>query len=95
MKATDVKEFELGEHCFGEILRVNSIDITDIKKEDIVELLNDLFENDINSENLLRECLKIALDYFPTDVIEEDHDSCEQCGNYNHYAKYLVISEDS
>lgn len=40
MKAKDIKEFELGEHCFGETLRVNETDYEDLTKEEILVNMN-------------------------------------------------------
>ena len=41
MKSEDVKIYESGNHCFGDILRVNSVDYEDISKEDIKEPLKE------------------------------------------------------
>lgn len=92
MKAKDIKEFELGEHCFGEILKVNGTDYEDLTKEEILEFINDMFENDINSSNLIRETFKNSLEYLQYDCVESDNSSCDQCGNYNHYGKYILES---
>ena len=92
MKAKDVKEFELGEHCFGEILRVNGTDYEDLTKDEIVELIIDMFENDINAESLIREVFKNSLEHLQYDCIESSSDSCGKCGNWNNYGKYVAES---
>ncbi len=92
MKAKDVKEFELGEHCFGEILRVNGTDYDDLTKEEILELITDMFENDINASSLIREAFKNSLEHLQYDCIESSSDSCDQCGNWKNYGKYVAES---
>lgn len=88
MKAKDIKDFELGEHCFGEILSVNGTDYDDLKKQDILEFITDMFDNDINSSSLIRDTFKNCLEHLQYDCIESSSSSCDQCGNYNNYAKY-------
>lgn len=94
MKAKDVKEFEIGEHCFGEILRVNGTNYEDLTKEEILELITDMFENDINSSSLIRDAFKNSLEYLPFDCVDSSSDSCEQCGNWNHYGKFILESTE-
>lgn len=94
MKANQIKDFELGESCFGEILRVNGTDYEDLTKEEILELITDMFENDINASSLIREVFKNSLEHLEYDCIESDtgkflSSSCEQCGNWNSYSKYV------
>jgi len=89
MKETDINEYEIGEHCFGPILRVNGNDYEDLSKEDIVEFINDMFTNNLNSNHLIMETLKLTLQYLEFDCTESDSDSCEQCGNYNNYSKFV------
>ena len=89
MKAKDIKEFELGKHCFGEILRVNGIDYNDLSKDDVIEFIMDMFENDINACNLIRDTFKNSLEYLQYDCIESRSSSCDQCGDWNDYAKYV------
>ena len=90
MEVKDIKEFELGEHCFGDILRVNGVDYDDLKKDDVIEFILDMFKNDINADSLIEETFKNALEHLQYDCIESDNDSCEQCGNWNHYSKYVA-----
>lgn len=90
MKAKDIKEFELGEHCYGEILSVNGVDYEDLTKDDVLEFITDMFENDINASNLIRETFKNSLEYLQFNCIENDSNFCEQCGNYNGCSKYIV-----
>lgn len=90
MKAKDIKEFELGQHCYGEILRINGINYNDLSKEDVLELIIDMFENNINASNLIKDTFKNALEYLQYDCIENNSSSCEQCGNWNNYIKCVV-----
>lgn len=89
MKAKDIKEFELGEHCFGPILTVNGIDYEDLTKEEVLEFISDMFENDINASSLIREAFKNSLEHLQYECIENDSDTCEQCGNWNYHSKYV------
>lgn len=89
MKASDINEFELGNHCYGEIIRINDKDIEEIPKEEIIEYINDMLTSDINSNSLMIELLKTTLEYMQFDVVESDSSSCEQCGGYNDYTKYI------
>lgn len=88
MKQGDIKEFELGNHCYGDILNVNGTDYDDLKKEDVIEFITDMLLNDINSESIMKEALKVCLENLQFDCTENDHGSCEQCGSYNQYNKY-------
>ena len=84
----DIKEYEIGNHCFGPILTVNGTQYNDIPQEEIKKFILNMFENDINSDLLIREVFKLSLEYLQLDCIKNDHDTCEQCGNWNDYRKY-------
>lgn len=90
MKAKDIKDFEIGEHCFGQILNVNGKDYNDLKKEDILEFIDDRFKNDINASILIRETFQNLLENLQYDLTESSNDTCEQCGNWNSYGKYEI-----
>ena len=90
MKIKDIKEYELGKHCFGEILTINGKDYVDISKEDAIEFILDMFENDLNSEILIMETFKNALEYLQGERVENNSSSCDQCGDWNYYSKYVV-----
>jgi hypothetical protein len=89
-----IKEYETGEHCFGPILTVNGVDYNDLEQEDVIKFINDMFRNNLNSGLLIRECFKTSLAYLLADIVEYNSDSCEQCGNFNSYAKYVVDNEN-
>lgn len=89
MKVSDVIEYELGEHCFGPIVKVNGIHNEDISKEDKIELLNDVIMNDDNGELLLDELFIKALEFLDYSVAEESSDRCDQCGNWNSYGRFV------
>jgi len=90
MKINEIKEFETGEHCFGETLTVNGVDYEDISKEDQKEFILEMLEKGINSSHLLKEIFKTCLDYLQAEVVEDDFYTCDQCGNHNSYAKWKV-----
>ena len=84
----EINEFELGNHCFGEILRVNGRDYEDLTKEEIMGFILDRFENDINSGSLIKDVFKNCLEYLQYDSEETDSSHCDQCGNWNYYSRY-------
>lgn len=86
----DIKEFETGEHCSGEILSVNGIDYEDLKQDEILSFINKMFKNDINKYTLIKECFKICLEYLQSDIIDSSSSSCDQCGNFNTYNRYKI-----
>ena len=90
MKAKDIQDFELGENCFGPILKVNGTHYEDLNKEDVLEFVTDMLLNDINSGNLLMETFKNSLEYLQYDCVESHSDHCDQCGNYNNYSKHAI-----
>lgn len=90
MKVNEIKEFETGEHCFGEILTVNGVDYEDISKEDQKEFILEMLEKDINSSHLLKEIFKTCLDYLQADLEDSNSNYCDQCGNYNSYEKWKL-----
>lgn len=90
MKIKDIKEYEIGKHCFGDILRVNGKNYEDISKEDAIEFILDMFENDLNAEILIMETFKCALENLQGEIIEDDSGRCDQCGDWNYYSKYVV-----
>ena len=89
MKESDVKDYETGNHCYGDILRVNGEDYKDIDEQEKIELLLDMFENNHNSELLLREAISLALGYIELDLVEDTNDKCDQCGDWNTYSKFV------
>lgn len=89
-----IKEFEKGESCFGPILTVDGVDYQDLKQEDVVEFINYMFRENINNGLLIRECFETCLDYLEAEQVESSSDSCNQCGNHNYYAKYIVDDEN-
>jgi hypothetical protein len=90
MKTSDVKEFEIGEHCFGEILSVNGVDYEDISVEEQKEFIQDMLENNINTSSLLKHVFKQCLEYLQADLEDSNSNYCEQCGNYNSYEKWKI-----
>jgi hypothetical protein len=93
MKISDIKEYETGEHCFGDILRVNGVDYDDLSIKDTMGIIHDVMENNINSSSYIKEIFKIALEYAQLDFISGHTDDCDQCGNWNSYSKYGIEDE--
>jgi hypothetical protein len=89
-----IKEYETGKHCFGPILTVNRIEYNDLKQEDVIEFINYMFKNNLNSGLLIRNCFETSLEYLHSEMVDSSSDSCGQCGNYNTYAKYVVDDEN-
>lgn len=89
MLRRDIKEYEIGKHCFGEILRINGEDFNDIDKGEMIEFIVDFLKNDENGEVLLYDILKTTLDYMEYDQVENSNSVCEQCGDWNYYTKYV------
>ena len=58
-----IKEYKIGEHCFGPILEVNGKDYEDLDKKEVRKFINHMMENDINSELLMREIFSTCLEY--------------------------------
>ena len=93
-----IKEYKIGEHCFGPILEVNGKDYEDLDKKEVRKFINHMMENDINSELLTREIFSTCLEYLQYDVDEdESYDSytCDQCFNINWSTKYINNEEDN
>jgi hypothetical protein len=88
MKTKDITEFETGHHCFGDILTVNGREYDDLSKEEVLEFILDMFENDINSANLIKDTFKNALEYLPFTCKDQNSYRCDQCGDYNDYIKW-------
>lgn len=88
MKEQGIKEYEKIKHCFGERLTINGVGFEDTDKSELVELINDMLNNNLNSEALLKSLVEAALDYLQFDLIKDDYSSCEQCGDWNSYEKY-------
>lgn len=90
MKKEDIENYELGEHCYGSILRVNGKDYEDLSEQEIMEFIMEMFDKskNINSYNFIQETLKNALNYLEFDCAESSNSSCEQCGSWNNYQKF-------
>lgn len=93
MKIKEIKEFETGEHCFGKILRVNGKDYEDFDKSDILNFINQMFKEDINSEFIIREAFENCLDHLQFYLKEKNDSTCDQCGNWNSYSKYTLYED--
>lgn len=91
MKIKDLKDYESEDHCFGEVLKINGKDYEDYSKEEIVEFIQDMFENDVNSEHLIRETFKNALEYLDAEIVDNNRHTCDQCDHDNSYTKYIII----
>ena len=86
----DIKSFGEGEHCFGQILEINDEDVYKMDVSELKEFINDMINNNINSESLITELTKVALQYLQFNTIEKERENeiCEQCGGWNFYTKW-------
>ena len=89
MKIEEVKEYETGEHCFGTILSVNGTDYEDLDVEGAIDFINDVMRRGYNKNSFIKETFEAALSYLEFDCVESDSSSCDQCGNWNHYNKWV------
>lgn len=94
MKSIDIKEYEIGNHCFGEILRVNGKDYEELTREEVLEFIQDMMTNDRNSAAIVREVFAVLLKYLQFDMVKNTNDTCDQCGNWNDYSKFINPDED-
>ena len=83
MTPQDIKEFETGRHCFGEILTVNGTEYEDLDKQGVLSFINTCLTTDINSEHLTREVFKMCLDYLQHNCVDSHSSKCDQCGDWN------------
>ena len=97
MKAKDIEEYEEGHHCFGDFLRVNGIDYEELDQKEVLEFINDMFENDPNNSILIQETFLNALGHLELDVDEDSSysNTCDQCGNWNFNTKYIKNAEET
>ncbi len=93
MKEKDIENFETGESCFGDILRINGKDYEDLHEGDVIEFILDMLYNDLNKLSLRQEVLKKCLDYLQFDIEDSSSDTCEQCGNPNWHSKNVRPNE--
>lgn len=85
-----IKEYRIGEHCYGPILEVNGKDYEELDKKEVRKFINHMMENDINSELLTREIFSMCLEYLQLDYDSENSSSftCGQCGHLNYLDRY-------
>lgn len=87
MKLKDLQEFEIGNHCFGDILNLNGKNSNDLDENELKELIIDII-NQSKESYFLEEVLTFVLNSLEWECVENDDDICEQCGNYNFYSRY-------
>lgn len=88
MKPKDIKEYEEGSHCFGDICVVNGVDFEDISQEDALEFIVDMCTNDISSRQITKQLFKTCLENLQYDMVDSTSSSCEQCGDWNSWSKW-------
>lgn len=91
MKLDEIEEYEIGDHCFGPILRINDKEYNEYSENEIIKIINESFENDINKSALIRECFEKVLSYLPFDIEKSDSYTCDCCGYFNSYAKFKKL----
>lgn len=92
MKAKDITEYEIGERCFGPILKVNGLEYDALSRASATEFIKDMCMNDINADSLRQELFRICLEHLQFNEVDSNNDQCDQCGNYNYYIK--CVKED-
>jgi hypothetical protein len=97
-----IKTIELGKHCYGEYIRINEKDIIDETYDDIVlnekvykqilELL-EATKHELDSRNW-NEIMEIIVSRSQSfELVKDDHDCCDQCGDWNYYKKLERITQ--
>ena len=86
-----IKEYEIGEHCFGLILTVDGINYDDLPEEKINNLIQYMLNEDVNKASFKQKVFIEALEYLQAELVESDSSVCDQCGNYNSYNKFKII----
>lgn len=94
MKEEDIQEFELGHHCFGDILNVNGKDYEELSREDVLEFINEtLNKENINTDSFVMRVFKMALEELQYECADSRSSKCDQCGDWNDYEKYVKPNE--
>jgi hypothetical protein len=70
-------KLEYGEHCFGSYLRVDSLEYDEMTKQQKIDLLLRLVDN----EYIMKAVIQTACENFEGDG-EYSSDTCEQCGHW-------------
>ncbi len=87
-------KLEIIEHCFGQYVRVNGVDVCDMdnvySKEELLEKRMLLIKELTNSNLFVHPSIWIdianslsGLDSFEYNEEESNSDVCDQCGNWN------------
>jgi len=87
-------KLEIIEHCFGQYVRVNGVDVCDMDniypKEELLEKRMLLIKELTNSNLFVHPSIWIdianslsGLDSFEYNEEESNSDVCDQCGNWN------------
>ena len=95
-----INKIEIGEHCFGPIIRINGKSIftheysneEDIKKcqETKLEILQELINNIDNiSPFVFRNLAEMVANVKKMSHICTNGSQCDQCGNYNYLETYV------
>jgi hypothetical protein len=89
MKAQNIKDHEIENHCFGLSIRINGYDIEHIPKDELIEFVVDMLENDINAYNLRREVVSLMLEnlQYP-EKMHHSHGDCDQCGVHHYIQRF-------
>ena len=89
MKAKDINSYTISAGCYGKTIKIDSLDLEDIRTKEIIEFITDMLKNDVNSKSLIREIVEVALDYLQFDLKESEGGICKTCGQYGYTHKYV------
>lgn len=92
MKLQDIKEIKVSDTCYGEIVEINNVDIVDIDKEDLIEIITEAILTDANSELLLADLLVTTAEWIAKDSIHSRDEYCHTCSHNNTMTTYIINS---
>ena len=89
MKAKDIKEYIIENHCMGNDLTIDGVDYNDLSTDDVMEFINDMLTNDTDADTMRKEVMTDLLHnlQFHQSVSEEYW--CDQCCHYGGEFKYI------
>jgi len=85
----EVKNWEEGNHCFGEYLRINGEDFEDLNQEEVLKFVIEQLNVSRNKTYILQKTLQMVLEDMDFEIEDSNSSSCEQCGNWNYSTKYV------
>jgi hypothetical protein len=103
-----MNSIEIVEHCFGSDVRIDgkSLEINELNEnnpQEVIELrkilINELFEifEKISNTDLryIGEIITTISDKYEISEEESNESSCDQCGNWNYYSKFVKKDDEN